>query len=87
MCTLSYKDKSAKILREHAEKQAEMEAQCRISIEKDRRKNAESSALIAAKHEALLAATILAKREADEWSKLFFIYIFLLNNIKFLFLI
>ena len=73
MCTLSYKDKCAKILRDHAEKQAKMEAACKISIERDRRKNAASSALIAAKHEALLAAKRSAKKKADVWGKLFFI--------------
>ena len=50
-----------------------MEAECRISNEKDRQKNADSSALIAAKHEALLAAKRSAKRKADEWGKLLFI--------------
>ena len=56
MCTLSYKDKCEKILRDHAAKQAKMRAECAISIEKDRMKNAASSAIIAAKHEALLAS-------------------------------
>ena len=73
MCTLSYKDKCEQILRKQAEKQAKMHAECEISIEKDRRKNAASSAIIAAKHEALLAAKRTAKRKADEWGKLFFI--------------
>ena len=49
------------------------EAECRISIERDRKKNAESSALIAAKHEALLSPDKSAKRKADEWGNLFFI--------------
>ena len=40
---------------------------------KDRKKNADSSAIIAAKHEDLLAAKRSAKRKADEWVKLFFI--------------
>ena len=40
MCTLSYKEKCEKILRDHAEKQAKMEATCKISIERDRKKNA-----------------------------------------------
>ena len=71
MCTLRYKDKCTKILREHAEKQAKMRAECAISIERDRMKNAASSALIAARHEALLAAKRSAKRKADEWGKLF----------------
>ena len=71
MCTLSYKDKCAKILREHAAKQAKIEAECAISIERDRKKNAESSALIAARHEALLAAKRSAKRKAEDWGKLF----------------
>ena len=62
MCTLSYKDKCEKILREHGEKQAKIKAECMISIEKDRKKNAESSAIIAAKHEAILAAKRTAKR-------------------------
>ena len=53
MCTLSYKEKCEKILREHAEKQDKMQAECAISIERDHRKNAASSAIIAAKHEAL----------------------------------
>ena len=48
-----------------------IEAECRISIERDRKKNAESSALIAARHEALLAAKQSAKRKADEWGQLF----------------
>ena len=48
MCTLSYKDKCEKIRREHAEKQAKIEAECKILIERDRKQNAESSALIAA---------------------------------------
>ena len=51
-----------------------MKVECVISIEKDPRKNAESSAIIAAKHEALLAAKRSAKRKADEWGKLFFIF-------------
>ena len=71
MCTLSYKDKCEQILRKHAEKQAKMRAECEISIEKDRRKNAASSAIIAANHEALLAAKRTAKRKADEWGKFF----------------
>ena len=78
MCTLSYKDKCEKILSEPAEKQAKMRAECEISIEKDRRKNAASSAIIAAKHEALLAAKRTAKRKADKWGKLF-LFRFLLN--------
>ena len=73
MCTLSYKDKCEKILRDHAVKQAKVQAECAISIEKDRMKNAASSAIIAAKHEALLASKRSAKRKADEWGKLFFI--------------
>ena len=76
MCTISYKDKCAKILREHAAKQAKIEAQCAISIERDRMKNAASSALIAARHEALLAAKRTAKREADDWGKLFLLRFF-----------
>ena len=76
MCTLSYKEKCEKILRKHAEKQAKMQAECAISIERDRQKNAASSAIIAAKQEALLAAERTAKRKADEWGK-FFIKIFI----------
>ena len=72
MCTLSYKDKCEKILRDHAEKQSKIKAECAISIERDRKKNAASSAIIAARHEALLAAKRSAKRKADEWGKLFF---------------
>ena len=71
MCTLSYEDKCAKILRDYEAKQAKIKAECAISIERDRKKNAESSALIAARHEALLAAKRSAKRKADEWGKLF----------------
>ena len=48
MCTLSYKDKCKKILSEHADKQAVMKTECEISIEKDRKKKADSSAIIAA---------------------------------------
>ena len=73
MCTLSYKDKCEKIRREHEEKQAKMEAEYKICVELSRKKNAESSAIIAAKHEALLAANRSAKRKADEWGKLYFI--------------
>ena len=40
MCTISYKDKCAKIIREHAEKQAKMEAEWKILVERDRKKNA-----------------------------------------------
>ena len=61
-CYLSYKDKCAKILREHAEKQAKMEAEWSILVERGRKKNAESSDRYAAKHEALLAAKRSAKR-------------------------
>ena len=43
MCTLSYKEKCEKILREHAEKQAKMKIESGISIERDRKKNADSS--------------------------------------------
>ena len=73
MCTLSYNDKCEQILRKHAEKQAKVEAECRISIESDRKKNADSSAIIAAKHEAPSASKRSAKRNADELGKLFFI--------------
>ena len=65
LCTLNYKDKCEQILRKHAEKQAKIEAECAISIERDRRKNAASSAIIAAKHEVLLAAKRTAKRKTD----------------------
>ena len=53
MCTLSYKEKCAKILREHAEKQAKIKAEWRILVERSRKKNAESSARYAAEHESL----------------------------------
>ena len=79
MCTLSYKEKCEKILRKHAEKQAKIRAECAISIERDRKKNAASSALIAARHEALLAAKRSAKRKAEDWGKLFLFLDFLLN--------
>ena len=77
MCTLSYKDKCAKILRDYEAKQAKIKAEFAISIERDRKKNAESSALIAARHEALLAAKRTAKRKADALGK--FLFRFLLN--------
>ena len=74
LCTLSYKDKCAKINREHAEKQAKIEAEYKILVEVSRKKNAERSARYAAEFEALLAAKRSAKRKADnEWGKLFFI--------------
>ena len=72
MCTLSYKEKCQKILREHAEKEARMKAECAISIEKDRVKNAASSAIIEAKHLAKLEAKRSAQRKADEWGKFFY---------------
>ena len=50
-----------------------MEVELRILIERSRKKNAESSARYAAKHEAFLAAKRSVKRKADEWGKLFFI--------------
>ena len=88
MCTLSYKDKCAKILRDYEAKQAKIKAECAISIERDRKKNAESSALFAARYEALLAVKRSAKRKADEWGKLFFYFLdFLIININFNFLI
>ena len=43
-------------------------------------KNAESSAIIAAIHEALLAAKRSAKRKADEWGKLFLFIFFIKLN-------
>ena len=66
MCTLSYKDKCAKILAEHAAKQAKFAAEYQVALEKDRKAAAESSAQIAAKHEALLASKRQQKRKAEE---------------------
>ena len=38
MCTLSYKEKCAQILREHAEKQAKMDVEYKILVEGSRKK-------------------------------------------------
>ena len=48
MCTLSYKDKCAKILREHAVKKAKVEAEYKLLVERNQRNNAEISAMYAA---------------------------------------
>ena len=76
MCTLSYKDKCAKIMAEHKAKQEKFAAEYKLEVEKSRQHNAAISARIAAEHEALLARKRLQKRKAEEdWGKLTFLFI------------
>jgi len=77
MCTLSYKDKCAKIMAEHKAKQEKFAAEYKLEVEKSRQHNAAISARIAAEHEALLARKRLQKRKAEEdWGKLTFYLLF-----------